>query len=146
MTRLALLSVLLGGLAGCDFFTHNGTGDDVCNQPTPQAGGVLVPANVPLDPGNCDEASVVCDAIGPACPTGTVQGVKNGCYSGYCIPISECPFGQVACEQLPDQATCETRPGDCEAVFVGDNCTCDPAGNCTCQTEKYDHCTSVGRL
>ena len=41
-----------------------------------------------------DEATcygeVLCDALPPNCPTGTTPGVKNGCWTGTCIPVGQC--------------------------------------------------------
>ena len=42
------------------------------------------------DPGIC-YGSVQCNDAPPACPVGTVAGITNGCWSGYCIPTTKCP-------------------------------------------------------
>ena len=42
------------------------------------------------DPGIC-YGSVQCNDAPPACPVGTVAGIANGCWSGYCIPTTKCP-------------------------------------------------------
>ena len=58
------------------------------------------------DPGTCYDP-VACDALPPACPSGTIAGVTNGCWSGYCIPEAECGRdpgtcdGVVLCDSLP---------------------------------------------
>lgn len=67
------------------------------------------------DPGSCT-GDVLCDAIGPACPAGTVAGIKNGCYSGYCIPQAACgPSDPGGCEP----AQCESEGPACPAGTVG---------------------------
>jgi hypothetical protein len=43
------------------------------------------------DPGACTGV-VVCDSLPPTCPMGTVAGIRNGCWTGYCIPESACGF------------------------------------------------------
>jgi hypothetical protein len=90
----------------------------------------------PNDPGGCEPA--VCTTPGPTCPAGTVGGTADGCWTGYCIPASACP--QVACEQLATESACAAR-GDCEAVYEGTTCTCDPS--CTCEELTFDRCTTV---
>lgn len=41
------------------------------------------------DPGDCT-GDVLCDALPPSCPADTVPGIRNGCWTWYCIPVSEC--------------------------------------------------------
>jgi hypothetical protein len=65
--------------------------------------------------------------------------VKNGCWSGYCIPQHECPIA--ACETLSDEMSCIAR-GDCTAVYEGTDCTCYPNG-CSCENLTFDRCESV---
>jgi hypothetical protein len=68
------------------------------------------------DPGECYGA-VACDAKPPACPAGTTPGVTNACWSGYCIPTSECSHdpgtcdGKVACATPPPACPSGTTPG-----------------------------------
>ncbi|MDX2086999.1 MAG: hypothetical protein SFX73_04070 [Kofleriaceae bacterium] len=67
------------------------------------------------DPGECT-GEVLCDAIGPACPSGTVAGIKNGCYTGYCIPQAACgPSDPGGCEP----AICATPGPACPPGTVG---------------------------
>lgn len=40
-------------------------------------------------PGTCF-GQVVCRALAPQCPSGTLPGVASGCYTGACIPIDVC--------------------------------------------------------
>ena len=42
------------------------------------------------DPGIC-YGTVQCNDAPPACPPGSVAGITNGCWSGYCIPTTKCP-------------------------------------------------------
>jgi hypothetical protein len=55
-----------------------------------------------LDPGACTGA-IACDSNGPKCPDGTTAGIEDNCYTGYCIPNSECSAG--------DPGTCESQGG-----------------------------------
>jgi hypothetical protein len=43
-----------------------------------------------------------------------------------------------ACATLTTESACLART-DCDPIYIGMNCTCDPHG-CTCQTETFDHC------
>lgn len=95
------------------------------------------PEVTPLDPGSCDPSTVACDGNPPACPTGTVPGVANGCWSGYCIPVAECP--DLPCDQLTTESACLGRT-DCAPTYTGTDCTCDAHGVCTCQTETFASC------
>lgn len=78
-----------------------------------------------LDPGTCD-GQVLCRAQPPACPGGTVPGIANGCYSGYCIPSPACggPLDPGTC----DGAVCAvvgpacpagTQPGVLNGCYSG---------------------------
>jgi hypothetical protein len=42
------------------------------------------------------------------------------------------------CDTLTAEADCVAR-GDCEAIYNGYDCTCDPTG-CTCKTEVFARC------
>ncbi|HVK75285.1 MAG TPA: hypothetical protein VM734_18275 [Kofleriaceae bacterium] len=54
------------------------------------AGNVCTVTCVPNgDPGAC-YGPVACASLPPACPTGTVAGRRNGCWTGYCIPTWAC--------------------------------------------------------
>ena len=43
-------------------------------------------------PGNC-QSPIACDALPPACPTGTTPGRANSCWTGACIPNALCEAG-----------------------------------------------------
>ncbi|HEY5926177.1 MAG TPA: hypothetical protein VIV11_31045 [Kofleriaceae bacterium] len=90
------------------------------------------------DPGSC-VGEVTCDALPPNCPAGTIAGRRNGCWTGYCIPIADC-------DQLPACSTlnendCIGRT-DCTPTYEGQNCTCN-ANGCTCQTWTFDSCKAM---
>ncbi len=86
-------------------------------------------------------------------------GAGNSCDTSVChtLPCNPGPEGGACaepcwgvcavtpCEALTTEQTCTAR-SDCQAVYVGQNCTCDSSGNCTCETETYDHCESTGKL
>jgi hypothetical protein len=87
------------------------------------------------DPGSCVGA-ITCTTPQPQCPTGTIAGRRNGCWTGYCIPYEQC-------DQLPACSTlgesdCIMRT-DCAPTYEGINCTCTMNG-CTCQSWVFDSC------
>lgn len=89
----------------------------------------------PLDPGTCD-GQVLCRAAPPACPTGTVPGILNGCYSGYCIPDADCgpkdpgtcDAGGVRCNLAPPACPTGTEPGVKDGCWSG---YCIPDAACS---------------
>lgn len=98
--------------------------------------GRCVPNDVPPPlPGNCN-GDVSCETEQPGCPPGTAAGVINGCWSGYCIPLSACESPD--CGSLSTEASC-TNASQCGPVYQGSDCTCDASG-CTCQTLTYAYC------
>jgi hypothetical protein len=102
--------------------------------------GFCVPDDVP-DPGEC-WAEVFCDGLEPVCPEGTTPGIKDGCYTGYCIPLSECedpPPPPPACNTLTTEDACIARD-DCSPYYEGIDCTCDAAGNCVCADWVFVSC------
>jgi hypothetical protein len=42
-----------------------------------------------VSPGHCFDP-VACDAVGPACPSGSTPGIADGCFTGACIPQDLC--------------------------------------------------------
>ncbi|MFN0252987.1 MAG: hypothetical protein ACKV2T_39295 [Kofleriaceae bacterium] len=42
-----------------------------------------------VDPGGCEQ-TVACDRLPPPCPSGTVPGVRDLCYTDVCIPVEFC--------------------------------------------------------
>ncbi|WP_428265484.1 hypothetical protein [Haliangium sp.] len=110
--------------------------------------GTCVPPTSEPDPGECI-GEVFCDLDTPLCEEGFTPGIANGCYTGACIAIEDCPEPPPpACEELPDEAACFDR-ADCAPTYVGLNCSdpngascTDGAANCSCQSYSYDGCTS----
>jgi hypothetical protein len=85
------------------------------------------------NPGSC-YGTVLCDALPPACPSGTVAGILNGCYTGYCIPTSACGpndpgtcTGDVTCFANPPACPSGTVAGIVNGCWSG---YCIPAGAC----------------
>lgn len=89
------------------------------------------------DPGSCtNDSGVMCDALPPACPAGTVPGIRDGCWTGYCIPVDQCE-DLPACSGLIE-ASCVGR-SDCAPIYEGVDCTCDELG-CTCADWLFSSC------
>jgi hypothetical protein len=70
---------------------------------------------VPEDPATCF-GEVLCLAPVPECPAGTMPGVSNGCYTGECIPLDECP--PVPFEECHGQPACDALPPECPEGHV----------------------------
>lgn len=88
------------------------------------------------DPGNCYDA-VTCTDAPPQCPANTLPGVKDGCYSGFCIPVAECESAP-ACSEITGEMACIGRL-DCTPLYEGVNCSCD-ANGCDCVDWLFDGC------
>jgi hypothetical protein len=89
-------------------------------------------------------------------PTGAITGSCAGADAQTCSEHTDCfslfTTGQstyescqqeavpAACSTLTTEAACKART-DCDPIYIGMNCTCDPSG-CMCATETYDHCQS----
>ena len=56
------------------------------------------------------------DCISPNCPEGTMAGIKDGCYTGYCIPVAACESAP-ACESITNEAGCVGRV-DCAPFYI----------------------------
>jgi hypothetical protein len=52
----------------------------------------------------------------------------------------QAPPPPAACDTLTTEPACTART-DCEPIYNGSNCTCDPH-SCTCQTETFAYCQS----
>jgi hypothetical protein len=77
------------------------------------------------DPGEC-YSDVLCDSLPPSCPEGTLPGISNGCWSGFCIPVEDCTprdpgtcTGEVACDAAPPACPEGTVPGIAGACWSG---------------------------
>ena len=101
----------------------------------------------PPDPGAC-YADVTCNVTPPTCPAGSLPGVVDGCYSGFCIPEASCPDEPpFSCDTLSDDEAACIEHVDCRPVYVGVDCT-DPGGNaceagdtgCTCEDFRFGFC------
>jgi hypothetical protein len=89
-------------------------------------------------------------------PSGGITGVCDGLDAQTCSEHTDCTSlystttnvyeschaepTPAACSTLTTEAACKLR-SDCDPIYIGMNCTCDPSG-CTCATETYDHCTT----
>jgi hypothetical protein len=85
------------------------------------------------DPGSCT-GPVNCFTGQPACPSGTTAGIKDGCWTGYCIPLSQCGpsnpgecTGDVLCRALPPECPTGTVPGIANGCWTG---FCIPESHC----------------
>ena len=99
--------------------------------------GYCVPDDTP-DPGNCS-GEVFCDALPPACPADTLPGIKDGCWTGYCIPLAQCEDLPIACAEIGNESQCIDR-ADCTPLYEGGDCTCDELGNCECTDLHFVAC------
>ena len=100
--------------------------------------GMCVP-DVPIDPGSCT-GDIFCDAEPPGCPPDSVPGRRDGCWTGFCIPVEACddpPPPPPLCPDIGEEAAC--IDAGCSPLYVGEDCTCDADG-CTC-TWKFIECT-----
>jgi hypothetical protein len=87
-----------------------------------------------------------CSARGDC--TATYRQLKDNIAGGATTEFESCgpvmlpppPPPPPACDTLTTEADCTAR-GDCDAIYDGYDCTCDPSG-CTCQTETYARCQS----
>lgn len=75
----------------------------------------------------------------PPCPLNYVATTRNGCYTGRCLPASEC--APTACRAVTTEAACAAR-SDCVRIYRGDGCTCTPS-SCTCETRSYERCDLI---
>lgn len=95
---------------------------------------------VPDGPGECS-GDVLCDAIPPPCPFGTVPGVENGCWTGYCIAADQCDEPPVLpCEEEQSELSCSART-ECTPVFTG-VCWPNPDGTYNCTDTQFVRCES----
>jgi len=129
--------------------------DADCDPSFPDCGGNVPTACyghcVPddIDKGTC-VGMVACDSIPPKCPADSVPGILNGCWSGYCIPLSECET-TATCDEVTNEFSCISR-ADCSPIYEGINCTCDGDGTggdgesfvpCTCESWEFKSCDSA---
>jgi hypothetical protein len=86
------------------------------------------------NPGECTGSVWCLLPDPPACPTGTTPGIRDGCYTGYCIPNAQCTTkdpgecsGDVFCLALPPQCPTGTVPGVQNGCYTG---YCIPQSSC----------------
>lgn len=98
----------------------------------------------PANPGECFGA-VTDDQLAPTCPDGTTPGVLDGRYTGFCIPLWACETvgGCESFNTLDGCLSAEAQQLACAPTFVGTDCSCDAAGNCSCANLEFDRCVST---
>ena len=77
------------------------------------------------------------DQVDPGCPEGTLPGIRNGEYTGYCIPMDQCEDAP-ACQNIEAEPTCVGRP-DCTPLYQGIDCQCT-GDSCTCAEWQFVAC------
>jgi len=95
-------------------------------------------------------AAVTCTTAAPACATGQVPLIKDGCYTGACQAIATCE-AKPTCSAIQHEADCLTRSADCSTVYNGHGChkpdgSACKAGdtNCTCTSFTFGSCEVKG--
>jgi hypothetical protein len=85
------------------------------------------------DPGSCT-GEVNCITGEPDCPSGTTAGLRDGCWTGYCIPNTSCGpndpgecYAFVACDANGPSCPAGTTPGIANACYTG---YCIPTSDC----------------
>lgn len=95
------------------------------------------PGDSEPDWGSCTNGSdVTCDALPPECPADTLPGIRDGCWTGYCIPVDQCE-DLPACAGLVE-SSCVAR-SECAPIYEGVDCTCDDVG-CSCADWLFSSC------
>lgn len=92
---------------------------------------------------SCDATQVLCDALPPPCPPGTLAETSPACWTGKCVPAeycdavpecSLCPEGTLCVTNIAfgpqGWSWCEPIPPDCDG-----NVTCDCVGDLVCLDE-----------
>ncbi len=85
------------------------------------------------EPGSCTGA-VSCFTNAPACPSGTTPGIRDGCWTGYCIPNAACGpsdpgvcYAPVTCDAPGPACPSGTTPGIVDGCYTG---YCIPVSQC----------------
>jgi hypothetical protein len=100
----------------------------------------------PPPPVSCS-GTITCSEGAPVCPTGETAAISDGCYTGSCIAVADCDVPPLAtCDRIQNVNQCISRT-DCEAVWTGENCSCNDGGTacdcnanpaaCTCESYEY---------
>jgi len=82
---------------------------------------------------------VTCFSLPPKCEVGTVPGIRDGCWTGNCIPLSSC--SPVDCSDIQNEAMCVER-ADCNALYEEVECECTPE-NCECRDWQFNSCETL---
>ena len=98
---------------------------------------------------DCNTTGVVCLGIPPKCPAGEVPQVKGSCWTGACVPTTECK-DVTGCADCDSQSACVTyiaKPGPkhhCVDVPLacGGNASCSCFGPSVC-TGNFNTCTDL---
>jgi hypothetical protein len=89
-----------------------------------------------LDVG-CDASQVLCRAAAPDCPAGAVPAVLDTCWTGGCVPVTECA-GVTNCTQCgADQGCVEYMPDGLGGLSNTYHCTTPASG---CQSDRSCAC------
>jgi hypothetical protein len=99
-----------------------------------------------VDPGSC-AGEVTCDTLPPVCLEDETPGIRDGCFTGVCIPIVDCDVPPPpTCEDIEDELACVDRR-ECITVYAGINCTCGVGctctgseAGCTCESFEFAGC------
>jgi hypothetical protein len=84
--------------------------------------------------GHCD-GELTCAEDPPLCPDGTMPGIADGCYTGYCIPVAKCDgaldpglcYDVLTCESPSPACPDGTTPGIEDGCYTG---YCIPLDRC----------------
>jgi hypothetical protein len=99
----------------------------------------------------CDSSKVICKSLPPTCDAGFIPAVKDGCYAGGCVPVTEC-ISVRSCLDCKGRSTCAAyveRSGSVpHCVTVPDACrvrTCECVGPSVC-TGAFSSCGDLSGL
>ncbi|NUP05214.1 MAG: hypothetical protein HOW73_04040 [Polyangiaceae bacterium] len=126
--------------------------DDIClvNQCTSLAvtGSAKCVAGRCVAPANCDEAEVKCLVDPPVCAPGTAPIVAGACYSGGCMPVTECTAVTECADCVGDDVTCvqhSAMQSTRHCVDIASPCSeadCGCLGPSVC-TDPYTACSET---
>ena len=92
-------------------------------------------ADTATAPGSC-YGEALCDGLMPDCPDGTLPGIADSCWTGYCIPLEACEPAP-SCDAVGSEGACISRD-DCAPLYQ----VCGPAEFCP-TGYKYWGCTGA---
>ncbi|MBK9071314.1 MAG: hypothetical protein IPL79_09975 [Myxococcales bacterium] len=117
----------------CEMLNSNGETCFEDEAMPPDCQPVCVPVTV--EPGSC-YGDVSCDGPPGDCPDGTLPGIADGCWTGYCIPLAACE-PPPSCDAVASEVACISRE-DCAPLYQA----CGPAEFCP-TGYKYWGCTGA---